>query len=142
MVFPILWESSKNILGCHTLRFDHEYQNYASIRVFQMFLQEFKVLRQFLRFRFRSSRPEVFYKKGVLKNFAKFTGKHLRQSLFYRTPLVAADLVFGKMHFFKIVKDLVTVLLKMTLFICIQLFIHENPIKPDCHIKLHGVYIF
>ena len=27
---------------------------------------------------FRSSSPEVFFKKGVLKNFAKFTGKHLR----------------------------------------------------------------
>ena len=27
--------------------------------------------------------PEVFYKKGVLKNFAKFTGKHLCQSLFF-----------------------------------------------------------
>ena len=26
--------------------------------------------------------PEVFYKKGVLKNIAKFTGKHLCQSLF------------------------------------------------------------
>ena len=26
--------------------------------------------------------PEVFFKKGVLKNFAKFTGKHLCQSLF------------------------------------------------------------
>ena len=26
---------------------------------------------------FRSSRPEVFIKKGVLRNFAKFTGKHL-----------------------------------------------------------------
>ena len=25
--------------------------------------------------------PEVIYKKGVLKNFAKFTGKHLYQSL-------------------------------------------------------------
>ena len=31
----------------------------------------------------RSSRPEVFCKKDVLKNFAKFTGKHLRQSLFF-----------------------------------------------------------
>ena len=31
----------------------------------------------------RSSRPEVFYKKGVLRNFTKFTGKHLRQSLFF-----------------------------------------------------------
>ena len=32
---------------------------------------------------FRSSRPEVFRKKDVLKNFAKFTGKHLCHSLFY-----------------------------------------------------------
>ena len=30
----------------------------------------------------RSSRPEVFYKKGVLRNFAKFIRKHLRQKLF------------------------------------------------------------
>ena len=31
----------------------------------------------------RSSRPEVFSKKGVLRNFAKFTEKHLCQSLFF-----------------------------------------------------------
>ena len=31
----------------------------------------------------RSSRPEVFYNIGFLKNFAKFTGKHLCQSLFF-----------------------------------------------------------
>ena len=31
----------------------------------------------------RSSRPEVFCKKGVLKNFTKFTGKHLCQNLFF-----------------------------------------------------------
>ena len=41
---------------------------------------------------FRSSRPDVFYKKGVLRNFTKFTGKHLCQSLFFNkvaglTPL-------------------------------------------------------
>ena len=30
-----------------------------------------------------SSRPEVFCKKGTLKNFAKFTGKRLCWSLFY-----------------------------------------------------------
>ena len=30
----------------------------------------------------RSSRPEVFGKKGVIKNFTKFTGKHLCESLF------------------------------------------------------------
>ena len=33
-------------------------------------------------FKFRSSRPEVFCKKDVLRNFAKLTGKHLCQSLF------------------------------------------------------------
>ena len=27
--------------------------------------------------------PEVFYKKGVLRNFTKFTGKQLCQSLFF-----------------------------------------------------------
>ena len=31
----------------------------------------------------RSTHPEVFCKKGVLRNFAKFTGKRLCQSLFY-----------------------------------------------------------
>ena len=31
----------------------------------------------------RSSRSEVFCQKGVLRNFAKFTGKDLCQSLFF-----------------------------------------------------------
>ena len=31
----------------------------------------------------RSSRPEVICKKGVLRNFAEFIGKHLCQSLFF-----------------------------------------------------------
>ena len=31
----------------------------------------------------RSSHPEVFCNKGVLRNFAKFTGKHLCQNLFF-----------------------------------------------------------
>ena len=31
----------------------------------------------------RSSRPEVFCRKSVLRNFAKFTRKHLCQSLFF-----------------------------------------------------------
>ena len=31
----------------------------------------------------RSRRPEVFCKKRVLRNFAKFTEKHLCQSLFF-----------------------------------------------------------
>ena len=32
---------------------------------------------------FRSTRPEVLCKKGVLENFAKLTGKYLCQSLFF-----------------------------------------------------------
>ena len=31
----------------------------------------------------RSSRPDVFCEKGVFRNFVKFTGKHLRQGLFF-----------------------------------------------------------
>ena len=32
---------------------------------------------------YRSSRPEMLCKKGVLRNFTKFKGKHLCQSLFF-----------------------------------------------------------
>ena len=35
----------------------------------------------------RSSWPEVFYRKGVLKNFAKFTGKHLQASTLLKKRL-------------------------------------------------------
>ena len=34
--------------------------------------------------KFRSSRLEVFFTKGILKNFAKLAGKHLCQSLFFK----------------------------------------------------------
>ena len=37
----------------------------------------------------RSSRLEVFCKKGVLKNFEKFTGKHLHGSLSFDNKVVA-----------------------------------------------------
>ena len=44
---------------------------------------------------YRSSRLDVIYKKGLLKNFAKFTGKHLCQSPFFNRvaglpPVVAS----------------------------------------------------
>ena len=32
---------------------------------------------------FQKQPPEVFYKESVLRNFTKFTGKHLCQSLFF-----------------------------------------------------------
>ena len=31
----------------------------------------------------KNSRPQMFRKKAVLRNFAKFTGKHLCQNLFF-----------------------------------------------------------
>ena len=34
-----------------------------------------------------SSRPEVFCKKGALRNFTKFIGKHLCQSLLLNKPI-------------------------------------------------------
>ena len=37
---------------------------------------------RFFRVIFRSSRPEVFFKRGVLENFAKFTGNSPYWSLF------------------------------------------------------------
>ena len=60
----------------------------------------------------RSSCPEVFCKNGVLKNFTKFTEKHLcenlaqvffckfceifRNTIFYGTPLVAASEIYWR----------------------------------------------
>ena len=41
---------------------------------------------------YRSSCPEVFCKKGILRNFAKFTGKQLCQSLFLNKQLKLAKM--------------------------------------------------
>ena len=42
---------------------------------------------------FRSIRPEVFCKKGALRNFTKFTGKHLCQSLSFNKVAGPATLL-------------------------------------------------
>ena len=44
---------------------------------FQIFLKCSKSLKPY-----RRSHPDVFCKKGILRNFTKFTGKHLFQSLY------------------------------------------------------------
>ena len=72
--------------------------------------------------------PEVFCKKGVLRNFTKVTGKHLYQSpffnkvavisFFYRTPLVAAS-KNGQTH----VKNLKVQSLKLVVKVNITFFI-------------------
>ena len=47
----------------------------------------FKSILKFSQIFSKSSRPDVFCEKGVLRNFAKFTGKHLCQSLFFNKVL-------------------------------------------------------
>ena len=47
---------------------------------------------------FRSSHQRCSVKKGVLKTFANFTGKHLRQSLFLITLLVFRPLTLLKRY--------------------------------------------
>ena len=48
-----------------------------------IFFIQFLSLLELSIFSYRSSRPEVFCIKGVLRNFRKLTGKHLCQSLFF-----------------------------------------------------------
>ena len=63
-----------------------EYFNYIKFqRVGKTFFQILKI---------KSSRPEVFSKKGVPKNSAKFTEKHLSLSLFWIVLQAAACHVF------------------------------------------------
>ena len=52
----------------------------CSINTFGKFLMWFVYI--YTLYRFRSSRPDLFCKKGVLRNFVEFTGKHLCQSHF------------------------------------------------------------
>ena len=42
-----------------------------------------QTVRLFEEYIFRSSHPELFYKKSCPKNIVKFTGKHLCQSLLF-----------------------------------------------------------
>ena len=59
----------------------------------------------------RSSHQEVFCEKGVLRNFTKFTGKHLCQSLFFNKveglfrTLRMTKLVLKKLVLKKLVKS-------------------------------------
>ena len=55
----------------------------------KIFMTRYREKGQFNPFRvnvlnyFKKQPPEVFYKKGVLKDFSEFTGKHLCPSLFF-----------------------------------------------------------
>ena len=49
----------------------------------QLHMNRTKDAGKYFKYHSKSSCPEVFCKKGVPKNFVKFTEKHLRQSLFF-----------------------------------------------------------
>ena len=59
-----------------------EVPSYWDLRLLGFYKKRFFILFEISKF--RSSRPEVLCKKGVLRNFTKFTGKHLYQSLFFK----------------------------------------------------------
>ena len=48
---------------------------------------------------YTSSRPELFCKKYVLRNFAKFPGKHLCQSLFFNKVAALRPVTLSKKRF-------------------------------------------
>ena len=89
---------------------------------------------------YRSSRPEVFCKKGVLKIYVKFTGKHLCQSPFL-TNLQASVCNFIKTEiltqvfsceFYKILKSTFyrtppVAASDVTKTLCYLLWYHLNP---------------
>ena len=49
--------------------------------------------------RYRSSRQEVFCKTGVIRNFAKFTGRHMFQDLFFNKVVLTPFLGFFELLF-------------------------------------------
>ena len=67
---------------------------------------------------YRNSHPEVFCKKCVLRNFAKFTGVFLRilrnfsGHLFYRTPPVAASVSRNYLFHFLMKKETALLIFK------------------------------
>ena len=68
---------SINLLHGHTL---HEIFKYLFFITLSIIISK---LRNNSRALVCCNHPGVFYKKGVLRNFAKFTGKHLCRSLFF-----------------------------------------------------------
>ena len=60
---------------------ENSYQCFSLNKASSAFLWQIKSL-------YKSSPPHVFCKQGVLRNFAKFTEKHLCQSLFFKGTLM------------------------------------------------------
>ena len=72
------------IYQCFFNLHDCTFKNAIAVKNAQVLLNNFSIINNYLAKQhvIRSSCPEVFCKKDVLRNFAKFTGKHLYQNSF------------------------------------------------------------
>ena len=72
----------KILMDLYTIKhYDYD-KNIFVVILYKFFTAE--MLERHVNYCFRCSHLEVFCRKGVLRNFAKFTGNHLRQTLFLR----------------------------------------------------------
>ena len=76
----VLWKKICNFIIRNRI---HYYCEVFKNTSFEKYLWEAACENQHLSEKLRSSRPEVFCKTGILRNFAKFTVKHLGQSLLF-----------------------------------------------------------
>ena len=108
---PLQWKNVLNLIILKAFRPCLVFLTFLLKRLVFLYFQSLKgVDWSRLTTTIRSSRQEVFCKKGALKNFTRFTGKHLCQSLcfnkvaglwpetfknifFYRTPMVVASIL-------------------------------------------------
>ena len=100
---------------------------------------------------YRSSRPEVFCKKDVLRSFAKFTGKHLCQCLFFNKAAGCQSLFLIKLqakacNFIK--KETLTQVFSCEFCETSNTFFHRTPpvaasvFNRDIEINLDSVVVF
>ena len=72
LTIAILWHAVSRVWACAKHEFKHSWMKLrSSDNHYIIFVNQ------------RSSRLEVFCKKGVIRNFTKLTGKHLCESLFF-----------------------------------------------------------
>ena len=65
------------------LRYSYKYDKLSNIFLYDKNVHKIKKIGILLKTYCTSSRQEVFGEKDLLNDFAKFTGKHLLQSLFF-----------------------------------------------------------
>ena len=86
----------------------------------------------------RSSCPEMFCKKGVLRNFTKFTGKHLCQSFFFNKVAGLRSATLLKKNFVKFLRTPFCIEHLWCLLLCYWMFNMEVTIfeffEKLCHL--------